>query len=78
MVGFLFSAAIFLLISAFVDHVEYITIGLLIIGLTLSLFLQQYSSPRRREGFEDAKLPEEEEEAFEDEKKNESQNSNRR
>jgi hypothetical protein len=69
MVGFLFSAAIFLLISAFVDHVEYITIGLLIIGLTLSLFLQQYSSPRRREGFEDAKLPEEEEEAFEDEKK---------
>jgi hypothetical protein len=66
-IGFLFSAAIFLLISAFVDHIEYITIGLLIIGLTLSLFLQK--SVPKKEGFEDAKLPEEEEEAFEDEKK---------
>lgn len=68
--GFLFSAAIFLLISAFVDHVEYITIGLLIIGLTLSLYLQQYLPHKKQyEGFEEAKLPKEEE--FVDEKKEE-------
>jgi hypothetical protein len=61
--GFLFSAAIFLLISAFVDHVEYITIGLLIIGLTLSLYLQQYLPNKTKyEGFEGAEMPKEEEE----------------
>ena len=72
--GFLFSAAIFLLISAFVDHVEYITIGLLIIGLTLSLYLQQYPLTKRSEGFEGAKLPDEEE-AFVDEKKGEKEDT---
>jgi len=67
--GFLFSAAIFLLISAFVDHVEYITIGLLIIGLTLSLYLQQYLPHKTKyEGFEGAELPKEEEEIAEEKK----------
>jgi len=67
--GFLFSAAIFLLISAFVDHVEYITIGLLIIGLTLSLYLQQYLPTMGKEGFEGEMLPKEDEDA--EEKKDE-------
>jgi len=55
--GFLFSAAIFLLIAAFVDHMEYITIGVLIIGLTLSIYIQQ--NPIKREGFEDSAKKEE-------------------
>jgi len=50
-VGFLFSAAIFLIMSAFVDHIEYVTIGLLIVGLTLSIYLQQ--SEKKHEGFEE-------------------------
>ena len=50
-IGFLFSAAIFLIMSAFVDHIEYVTIGLLIIGLTLSIYLQQ--SQKKQEGFEE-------------------------
>ena len=57
-VGFLFSAAIFLIMSAFVDHIEYVTIGLLIIGLTLSIYLQQ--SQKRHEGFEGEQVSEEE------------------
>jgi hypothetical protein len=54
-VGFLFSSAIFLLIAAFVDHIEYITIGLLVIGLTLSIYIQQRDL--KMEGFEDSDTP---------------------
>jgi len=69
-VAFLFSSAIFLIISAFVDHIEYVTIGLLIIGLTTSIYLRQHPQ-KLLDGFEDAKVPEEgkneEEEKEEDE-----------
>ena len=62
-VGFLFSAAIFLIMSAFVDHIEYVTIGLLIIGLTLSIYLQQ--SEKKHEGFEEEQKQQAEEEVEE-------------
>jgi hypothetical protein len=55
--GFLFSSAIFLLIAAFVDHIEYITIGLLIVGLTLSILIQQ--RVQKAEGFEEEEAKEE-------------------
>ena len=72
-VAFLFSSAIFLIISAFVDHIEYVTIGLLIIGLTTSIYLRQHPQ-KLLDGFEDAKAPEEEkneEEEKEEEKEKE-------
>ena len=52
MVGFLFSSAIFLIISAFVEHIEYVVIGVLIFGLTASIYLHQ--NPKLLDGFEDA------------------------
>ena len=51
-VGFLASAAIFLILSAFLDHTEYVTIGLLIIGLTLSIYVRREGI--RLEGFADS------------------------
>ena len=51
-VGFLVSTAIFLILSAFLDHTEYITIGLLIIGLTLSIYVRREGI--YLEGFEDS------------------------
>jgi hypothetical protein len=57
-VGFLISVAIFLILSSFLDHVEYTTIGLLIIGLSLSIYVQK--GGLKKEGFEDAALPTEE------------------
>jgi len=68
-VGFLFSSAIFLIISAFVDHIEYVTIGLLIIGLTASIYLRQHPQ-KLLDGFEDATPPEEEKEEEEEEEDN--------
>jgi hypothetical protein len=64
-VGFLFSSAIFLIISAFVDHIEYVTIGLLIIGLTASIYLRQHPQ-KILDGFEDATPPDEEKEEEEE------------
>jgi hypothetical protein len=57
-VGFLISIAIFLILSSFLDHLEHTTIGLLIIGLSLSIYVQR--GGLRREGFEDAAVPTEE------------------
>ena len=54
-VGFLFSSAIFLIISAFVEHIEYVVIGVLILGLTSSIYLHQH--PKLLDGFEDAPTP---------------------
>jgi len=72
-VGFLFSSAIFLIISAFVDHIEYVTIGLLIIGLTASIYLRQHPQ-KILDGFEDATTPpEEEKEEEEDEEEDNGQ-----
>ena len=51
-VGFLVSTAIFLILSAFLDHTEYVTIGLLIIGLTLSIYVRREGI--YLEGFEDS------------------------
>jgi hypothetical protein len=51
-VGFLASAAIFLILSAFLDHTEYVTIGLLIIGLTLSIYVRREGI--KLEGFADS------------------------
>ena len=51
-VGFLTSAAIFLILSAFLDHTEYVTIGLLIIGLTLSIYVRREGI--KLEGFADS------------------------
>jgi len=51
-VGFLFSSAIFLIISAFVEHIEYVVIGVLILGLTASIYLHQH--PKLLDGFVDA------------------------
>ena len=74
-VGFLFSSAIFLIISAFVEHIEYVTIGLLIIGLTASIYLRQHPQ-KILDGFEDAETPAEEkekEQEQEDEEENKEQ-----
>jgi hypothetical protein len=57
-VGFLISVAIFLILSSFLDHLEHTTIGLLIIGLSLSIYVQR--GGLRNEGFEDAAVPTEE------------------
>ena len=57
-VGFLISIAIFLILSSFLDHLEHTTIGLLIIGLSLSIYVQR--GGLRREGFEDGAVPTEE------------------
>jgi hypothetical protein len=57
-IGFLISIAIFLILSSFLDHLEHTTIGLLIIGLSLSIYVQR--GGLRREGFEDAAVPTEE------------------
>jgi hypothetical protein len=51
-VGFLVSTAIFLILSAFLDHTEYVTLGLLIIGLTLSIYVRREGI--YLEGFEDS------------------------
>jgi hypothetical protein len=48
-VGFLISSAILLILASFLDHIEHITIGLLIIGLTLSIYVKQYRP--KKEGF---------------------------
>jgi len=57
-IGFLVSVAIFLILSSFLDHLEHTTIGLLIIGLSLSIYVQR--GGLRSEGFEDAAVPTEE------------------
>jgi hypothetical protein len=51
-VGFLVSTAIFLILSAFLEHTEYVTIGLLIIGLTLSIYVRREGI--KLEGFADS------------------------
>jgi hypothetical protein len=56
--GFLFSAAIFLIIASFTEHIEYITIGLLIVGLTLSIYRGQHSV--KTEGFKGKKKSDDE------------------
>jgi hypothetical protein len=63
-VGFLVSVAIFLLLSSVLDHLEHITIGLLIIGLSLSIYVKTKGAMIGpvKEGFEEtATLPVEEE-----------------
>jgi len=57
-VGFLISVAIFLILSSFLDHLEHTTIGLLIIGLSLSIYVKR--GGLKKEGFEDAAVPTEE------------------
>lgn len=54
-IGFLISSAILLLLASFLDHIEHITIGLLIIGLTISIYLRQNPKLLKKEGFEDGK-----------------------
>jgi len=54
-VGFLISSAILLILASFLDHIEHITIGVLIIGLTLSIYVKQHQP--KKEGFEDAQVP---------------------
>jgi hypothetical protein len=54
-VGFLISSAILLLLASFLDHIEHITIGLLIIGLSISIYVRQHPKLLKKEGFEDGK-----------------------
>jgi len=54
-VGFLVSVAIFLLLSSVLDHLEHITIGLLIIGLSLSIYVKTKGPVK--EGFEETETP---------------------
>jgi hypothetical protein len=56
--GFLFSTAIFLIIASFTEHIEYITIGLLILGLTISIYRGQHSV--KTEGFKGKEKSEDE------------------
>jgi len=54
-IGFLISSAILLLLASFLDHIEHITIGLLIIGLSISIYVRQHPKLLKKEGFEDGK-----------------------